>query len=217
MNPFAPFFCCPSLGYSNETAMTFDEQLDLLEESLRKLKIQYDLFFLGVRKVPPTFERGKLDAMVHEMSRVRLRDIASRFRFNTLLGRYNQYRELWARKAREREEGPTDYRRRAAALAAEHEAGADESARSPVTSGRPDSYVRVKETLDGETLRELHAEITRAQNALGKGNAPTLEQLSTMVNRQIESLRGRYGVATVDFRVETLDGKVKLRAKPIRD
>ena len=197
--------------------MTFDEQLDLLEESLRKLKIQYALFFLGVRKVPPTFERGKLDAIVHEMSRVRLRDIATRFRFNTLLGRYNQYRELWSRRAREREEGPTDFRRRTAALAAPEAEQAREPSTSPVTSERPDSYVRVRETLEGDALRELHAEITRAQSALGKGNAPTLEQLSTMVNRQIESLRGRYGVATVDFRVETLDGKVKLKAKPIRD
>ena len=120
--------------------MTFDEQLDLLEESLRKLKIQYDLFFLGVRKVPPTFERGKLDAIVHEMSRVRLRDIATRFRFNTLLGRYNQYRELWSRKAREREEGPTDFRRRTAALAAAEAEPAPAASTPPVTSERPDSY-----------------------------------------------------------------------------
>jgi len=155
---------------------------------------------------------------VHEMSRVRLRDIASRFRFNTLLGRYNQYRELWSRRAREREEGPTDFRRRSAALAAPAaEPESKQLEQRGVTSGRPDTYVRVTESLDTEALRELHAEITRAQNALGKGNAPTLEQLSSMVTRQIESLRARHGVATVDFRVETLDGKVKLKAKPIRD
>lgn len=198
--------------------MTFDEQLDLLEEMLRKLKIQYDLFFLGVRKVPPTFERAKLDAMVHEMSRVRLRDISFRFRFNTILGRYNQYRELWSRKGRERDEGPLDYRRRAAALApdeAEGESPQDEA--PPVTSRRPVTYVRVTETLQGDALSALHEEVTRAQNELGKGNAPTKEQLSSMVTRQIESLRGRYGDVTVDFRVETVDGKVKLKAKPIRD
>lgn len=198
--------------------MTFDEQLDLLEEMLRKLKIQYDLFFLGVRKIPPTFERAKLDAMVHEMSRVRLRDISLRFRFNTILGRYNQFRELWSRRGREREEGPMDYRRRAAVLAqGEPDKDSRQTPDPPVTSRPPDTYVRVTQSLEVEALSALHEEVTRAQNELGKGNAPTLEQLSSMVTRQIESARGRYGVDTVDFRVETVDGKVKLKARPIRD
>lgn len=197
--------------------MTFDEQLDLLEEMLRKLKIQYDLFFLGVRKVPPTFERARLDAMVHEMSRVRLRDISARFRFNTILGRYNQFRELWSRRSRERDEGPLDYRRRAAVLAADDSESKPQSEPEPVTSRGADTYVRVTESLQSDALNALHAEVARAQSALGKGNAPTIEQLSSMVTKQVASLRDRYGVVSVDFRVETVDGKVKLKAKPIRD
>ncbi|HUF18991.1 MAG TPA: MXAN_5187 C-terminal domain-containing protein [Thermoanaerobaculia bacterium] len=197
--------------------MTFDEQLDVLEELLRKLKIQYDLFFLGVRKIPPTFERAKLDAMVHEMSRVRLRDISTRFRFNTILGRYNQFRELWSRRGRERDEGPLDYRRRTAVLAQDTSTESKQAEGPSVTSRPAETYVRVTESIQGEALSALHAEVTRAQNELGKGNAPTIEQLSSMVSRQVESLRGRYGVVSVDFRVETVDGKVKLKAKPIRD
>src|SRR5438132_2444212 len=49
-----------------------------------------------------------------------MRDNARRFRFNQLLSRYNQYRELWGRKMREREEGPLDFRRRKAALNEPH-------------------------------------------------------------------------------------------------
>lgn len=198
--------------------MTFDEQLDLLEELLRKLKIQYDLFFLGVRKIPPTFERARLDAMVHEMSRVRLRDISLRFRFNTILGRYNQFRELWSRRGRERDEGPLDYRRRAAVLAQDQpEKESPQTPVPPVTSRRPDTYVRVTDSLEGDALSALHDRVTKAQNELGKGNAPTLEQLSSMVTRQIESVRSRHGVDTVDFRVETVDGKVRLKARPVRE
>lgn len=199
--------------------MTFDEQLDFLEEQIRKLKIQFDLYFSGIRKAPPTFERGKLDAMVHEMSRVRIRDVGTRFRFNTLLARYNQYRELWSRRFREREEGPNDWRRRAAALSS------GPPARHPVEPPEPvptvtkplsESYVEVSAVGREQALLQLHHRISEAQKSLGKGNGLTLAQVSSMVDKQIDSLRARFGVDSVAFRVETVDGKVKLKAKPIR-
>ncbi|HEY5610963.1 MAG TPA: hypothetical protein VIL97_07140, partial [Thermoanaerobaculia bacterium] len=85
---------------------SLDEQIDFFDESLRRLKTLYDQFFAGIRRVPPSTERARLDAMVHEMGKIRMRDNAKRFRYNTLVGRYQQYRELWSRLMREREEGP---------------------------------------------------------------------------------------------------------------
>ena len=45
----------------------------------------------------------------------------------------------------------------------------------------------------------------------------TLEQLAVMVQKQTEIVRDKYHVHTVAFRVETVDGKVKLKAKPLQD
>ena len=38
-----------------------------------------------------------------------------------------------------------------------------------------------------------------------------------MVQKQTEMVRERYKVDSVAFRVETVDGKVKLKAKPIQE
>jgi hypothetical protein len=38
-----------------------------------------------------------------------------------------------------------------------------------------------------------------------------------MVQKQSEVVRSRYNVNSVAFRVETVDGKVKLKAKPLQD
>jgi hypothetical protein len=202
--------------------MTFEEQMDYLEESIRKLKIQYDLFFAGMRKVPPSFERGKLDSVVHEMHRIRIRETSIRFRFNALIARYNHYRELWSRMSREREEGPLDYRRRlqayeeaAAKLASEHH-GAPPATSPTVTSGDGESYVRVTPSLDSDSIAKLYSEILAAQKTLGK-SVPSMDQVGAMVQKQAESLRERFGVQNVGFRVEIVDGKVKLKAKPLRD
>src|SRR4051794_25093301 len=93
-----------------------DEELEKLDEDIRILKNKYDQFFAGITKYPPMQDRRNIEVYVYELSKQKMRDNGRRFRFNTMLSRYNQYREMWARKMREREEGPMDFRRRQAAL-----------------------------------------------------------------------------------------------------
>lgn len=191
-----------------------DDELDKLEEDIRRLKNQYDLFFAAIVKVPPSFMRHQVEAYIHDLNRIKMRDNARRFRFNTVLSRYNQYREMWARRMREREEGPLDYRRRQAAMTAP---AADRIAPPPVTSSPADPYVKMTPGSNGEQVRKLYDEITRAHVELGKLSNVTLDQLTTMVQKQTELVRSKYNVSTVAFRVETVDGKVKLKAKPLQD
>lgn len=200
--------------------MTNDEALSLFEESLRKLKIQYTLFFAGVRKLPPSEDRRRLDNLVRDLGKSRMRDNSSRFRYNTLLGRYNQFQELWHRQMREREEGPLDYRRRAQAMA---EAGTDDAAgqpepaarAAPVTKDNADPYVRVAAGSPEDGVKALYARISEAQKTLGKGGL-SLGQVEQIVRSQTEMMQSRFAVKEVAFRVEIVDGKVKLKAKPIQ-
>jgi hypothetical protein len=52
---------------------------------------------------------------------------------------------------------------------------------------------------------------------MGKLSNVSLEQLATMIQKQGDIVRAKYNVKTVAFRVETIDGKVKLKAKPLQD
>ena len=195
-----------------------DDELDKLDEDIRKLKTKYDSFFAGIIKVPPSFERTQLEGYIHELSKQKMRDNTRRFRFNTLLSRYNQYREMWARKIREREEGPLDFRRRQAVMSEPHEAApAPPSPQPRVTSGGADPYVRMTPGANGESIRRLYDQIADEHRKIGKPPNVSLEQLATMIEKQTELVRAKYNVSTVAFRVETVDGKVKLKAKPLQD
>jgi hypothetical protein len=194
-----------------------DEELDKLEEDIRRLKSRYDQFFAGITKQPPSFERHQLESRIHEISKQKMRDNGRRFRFNTLLSRYNQFREMWARKMREREEGPLDFRRRQAAMEAPTKPPSGAHAAAPVTLAPPDPYVRMTPGANGEELRKLYGEIERAHLDMGKLSSVSLEQLATMIQKQGDIVRAKYNVKTVAFRVETIDGKVKLKAKPLQD
>jgi hypothetical protein len=195
-----------------------DDELDKLEEDMRRLKNRYDQFFAGIQKTVPSFERHQLESYIHELNKLKIRDNSRRFRLSTLLSRYNQYREMWGRKMREREEGPLDYRRRQAAMTAPAHATHHEPPPPPrVTSPPPDPYVKMTPGANGEQIRRLYAEIERESSRIGKPASVSLEQLAVMIQKQSEILRAKYHVNTVAFRVETIDGKVKLKAKPLQD
>ena len=197
-----------------------DDPLEKLEEDIRRLKNRYDQFFAGIQKMAPQQERRNIDVFIHELSKEKIRDNSRRFRFNQLITRYNQLREMWGRRMREREEGPLEFKRRQAAMSEEPDFAAarrPDPGPVPVTSKAPDPYVRVTKASNGEEVRKLYEQIEREHFKLGKLPPVTFDQLTQMVQKQSEIVRSKYQVNTVAFRVETIDGKVKLKAKPLQE
>ncbi len=198
-----------------------DDELDKLEEDIRKLKNKYDQFFSGIQKFPPMHERRLLEVYIHELGKLKMRDNTRRFRYSQLLTRYNQHREMWGRKMREREEGPIDFRRRAAALATATPPPPPPAAPRPpaerVTSSKADPYVRVSAGTNGEAVQKLYGEIEKEHLKLGQMVNINVEQLKSMVQKQGDFVREKYQVDVVAFRVDVVDGKVKLKAKPIQE
>lgn len=193
-------------------ALKKDEELDKLEEDIRRVKNKYDQFFSGITRMPPSTERRNIEIAIHEMNKLKMRDNTRRFRFSTLQSRFNQYREMWGRRMREREEGPLDFKRRAAALNAPME----DDGPSRVTSGGVNPYLKEAPDNDAE-VRRLYDQIQSEHQKIGKASNVTFEQLSAMVQKQTEAVREKYNVNSVSFRVETVDGKVKLKAKPLQE
>ena len=46
-----------------------DDELDLLEENIRKLKNKYDQFFAGIAKVPPMQDRRNVETYIYEIGK----------------------------------------------------------------------------------------------------------------------------------------------------
>ena len=196
-----------------------DDELDKLEEDIRILKNKYDQFFNGIQRFPPMMDRRRLENVIYEIGKQKMRDNTRRFRFQQLLTRYNQFRELWGRRMREREEGPMEFRRRQAVLNEPVEAPPPPPpiAQPRVTSNGADPYVKMTPGTNGEAIRRLYDQIEREHLKMGKVSQVSIEQLAQMVEKQTEVVRTKYHVSTVAFRVETVDGKVKLKAKPLQE
>lgn len=83
-----------------DDAVTFDKQLVRLEDDVRKLKIEFDIYFNGTSKRPPLEARARLDAFIRRISDSRTMTYQQRYQLNMLISRYTSYRELWRRTLR---------------------------------------------------------------------------------------------------------------------
>lgn len=80
-----------------EESHEVDVQLARMEDDIRRLKIEFDIYFNGASKRPPLEARARLDAFIKRISDNRNLTYAQRYLFNTLVARFVSYRELWRR------------------------------------------------------------------------------------------------------------------------
>jgi len=80
-----------------EEVAEIDQQLARMEDDIRKLKIDFDIFFNGSSKRPPLESRARLESFIKRIADNRNLSYAQRYYFNTLVSRFTSYRELWRR------------------------------------------------------------------------------------------------------------------------
>jgi len=87
-----------------EEAAGLDQQIGRLEDDVRKLKIDFDIYFGGGAKRPPLEARARLDANLKRLADERNLTYAQRYQFNMVVSRFTSYRELWRRMLKKRGE-----------------------------------------------------------------------------------------------------------------
>jgi hypothetical protein len=199
--------------------LSTDEDLSLLEDQMRRLKVEYDIFFGGGAKKPPSEIEWKVKNLLKKYSDGSRMNYGQRFRYNTVQQRYARYNALWQQKLQIKEEGYRrpqdailgiqglrDEQEHAAELARKHQAVAKKSGHFSIACSDPDNeYAKV------ETLFQALGD-ARRQN--GDKSGANLESFKKFVRQKTEQLRKEYDCKTVEYSVEVQDGQVKLKAKP---
>ena len=87
-----------------EQSVAIDKQLTRLEDDIRKLKIDFDIYFNRAAKRPPLEARARIEAFIKRVADNRTLSYAQRYQLNALVARFTSYRELWRRTMRARGE-----------------------------------------------------------------------------------------------------------------
>jgi hypothetical protein len=208
--------------------VTIDEELNLLDQQLRRLKIEYEIFFNNPAKRPPTDVEWKVLSLIRKFSDSARLSFSQRFRYNEMAQRYAIQSDLWRKKMRIREEG---YRRPADAIlsvrgvrvAEEHEAkhpvyGLSHKAAaagveaSPTVDG-PFSVQCSGAAAEREQVESLYKALSEAKQKSGEKVSGNLDSFAAFVKKKTSEIRKQHGCDTVVYSVETQGGQVKLKAK----
>ena len=194
-----------------------NDDLDILERSFRQLQIEWEKFFGGVEKKPPTDMRARVEALIKKYAYAEIRNNTERFRYQTLASRYATFNELWNKRMRAIEEGrPMGihgiYERRVAPPPVY--APPTPAARAAASGG---GEVRVKDPGgDTDAVRSLFDRFLEARKAAGEAAPVKFESFQKIISQQAARILSEKGAQAVDFRLETKDGKVSLKAKPVK-
>ena len=85
-----------------DAAAEVDLQLTRMEDDIRKLKIDFDIFFNGSTKRAPLEARARLESFIKRVADNRNQSYAQRYQCNMLVARFTSYRELWRRTLKAR-------------------------------------------------------------------------------------------------------------------
>ena len=184
----------------SELKSTFERNIKTLEDRIRTLRIEWDLFFCGQRKVPPTKELEDLDALAKSLNNSKIGDNAVRFKFASVYSNYIAMSELWKKRLRNQEEGKFKIRpvRRSAPTAAPADA--------VVLSGPSGQNIKIK-SLFHQFLNMANPEEVKSLN---------FQNFSVKISQQVEAIMRKTGCREVQVSVRMEDGKVKLKAKPLK-
>lgn len=91
-----------SLHTKGEETVDIDQQLSRMDDEIRRLKIEFDIFFNGATKRPPLEARARLESFIKRVADNRNLTYAQRYHFNMLVARFTSYRELWRRNLKAR-------------------------------------------------------------------------------------------------------------------
>ena len=202
------------------------EDMDLIEKSIRQLQIEWEKFFGGVERKPPSELKSRVEALIRRNANEEIRNNADRFRYQNLMARYSTFSELWNKRLRALEEGrPVGLHGRAAAFPppapAVPAASIPQQAPAPATAAparrAAAGEVRIQDPAgDAQAMRGLYDRFVEERQRAGETAAVKFENFEKLIAQQTRRILAEKGGQAVDFRLETRDGKVSLKAKAVK-
>ena len=198
--------------------MTIDEELDLLETSLRRLKVEFDIYFGGGTKRPPTDSHWRVQNLIKKFSDSQKLNFTQRYRFNSLAQRYAIFSDLWRQKLKIKEEGyrrpqdavlgitglRTDLEREAAqALTLDED---DDPGFSKIACSDVDTQM--------DSVRAFYDRMMSEKQKVGEAAGAPFESFASFLRKKTEQIRRDFKCEAVEYSLDIQGKQVKLKAKP---
>ncbi len=192
----------------HEEAPSIDKQLALLEEDIRKLKIEFDIFFNGGTKRAPYDTKNRVETMMKRLSDERTLTFAQRYLFNSIMARYTAFKELWRRTMQGREEGGAGNRA----------AAAMRSMQNQEDRANVNRFVCSDVERDVETTKKIYDALIQAKQKCDKSvDDLSFSSFQRQLATQIARFRQNNDCKQIQFEVGVDNDQVVFKARAAKD
>ena len=189
---------------AGENQPTTDQELTRLEDDIRRLRVEFDIFFNGGSKRPPYDTKGRVETLLKRLGDDRTINFAQRYRYNSLAARYNAFRDLWRRTMQGREEG----RDAASAARANAKKGVIDHKVEPVSVVCLDAHHEV------ELVKNLYNSLIEAKRHCGEPTEDlSFPKFHRLIASKADGIKQQRGCERVRFSVAVEDGHVSFKAR----
>lgn len=193
--------------------MTVDEELALLEDSFRRLKIEYDVYFAGGAKKPPVDTEYRVQSLIkRNLENPRL-SFPQRYRLSAMAQKYAVFNDLWRRKTKIKDEG---FRRPQDALLGVGGFGHLDVPKPlfAVDQGDSESFFLFSD--DVIEVVALYEAVVRAREAAGQPLG-AFDAFAAYVQNKSNQIRTQFNCQAVEYTVMVKSGQVRLKARARKD
>ena len=182
---------------------TLEEDLTILENKVKQLKLEYEQYFSGSRPREPQLLRGEVQKTIVRYTNQPIQNTAGRFRFNSINSRFQAFKRQWDSILRQIDAGT--YKRHVF-KADLHDRERGLGVGGPGGGGSAGGGAASSK---GE-LFEAYRDARLACGESVKGLTPA--KLKAVIAKQEKAVKAKLGCEKVNFRVVVESGKVKLKA-----
>ncbi len=111
----------------NNSDNKLNAELRKLDNRLDVLRREYEKYFRGARERPPNNKRNQVERQLRDLEQTKFSKTSLKFRFRSLLQRFNTYKQKWNRIQRQKERGTYEPDKRKAERRAERQAQQEDS------------------------------------------------------------------------------------------
>lgn len=181
--------------------MGIPEEIELLEAKLRDLITRYEQYFLGMEKREPLKLHGEVERLARRYAGVSITNTMVKFKYASLVSRFNSYNQYWERIKRLIDEGKYSRERFKMEL---HERERMEKTTAPPPPASPPSE-----------LDRLYQEFLAARKACNlSANNISQDMIRSAIEKNKDLIMSKYHCSDVEFRVVVEEGTPKIKARP---
>jgi hypothetical protein len=204
------------------TTTTIDDELNQFEKDIRQLKIEYEQYFGGGRKRPPTEIEWRLELIAKRYAeRSGELKYGQRFRYNNLSQTYAKYKDVFRKRLQQKEEGKVSRHYGAAAKKIEAERAEVQSKVEAAAEAKSRAHkalatfrvVCSKPEQETDKITKLYEAFLEAKQKAGEDTIKfTRSNFHEFVAKKTKDLQKTKNCKDVEYVVEVTEGHVKLKA-----